>query len=56
MNVVHLLVYIATAVLTMAGVAVFLKVRDRWWRWLGFAGFGIGLLLLLYLPVIWRRF
>jgi len=56
MNVVFILVYFATAVLTMAGVAVFLKVRDRWWRWLGFAGFGIGLLLLILLPGIWRRF
>jgi hypothetical protein len=49
------LLELVLAIVTIAGVAVFLKLPKRRWRWIGFALFGIGLLGLLLLPAILRN-
>jgi len=45
-------VYIVLGIAAVAGTVIFLKIRDRGWRRVGFAVFGVCLFALLFLPII----
>ena len=48
------ILYIALVPISVGGMAMYLRIRNKWLRFLGLTMFGAGLFLLLLLPAVWR--